>query len=104
MGFKLYENLNEANGKPETYSFACPGCGQTHYIWVSGRVVWEFNGDRCNPTFSPSIKHTTPCGATEPDEICHYHIRNGNIEFCEDSTHILKGQTVPLSEIDGQGK
>ena len=79
----------------------CPGCGEPHHIYVSAghpnAPRWEFDGRVHCPTFSPSVRITwrDPDGEL-PDEICHYFITAGQIQFCADSTHALAGQTVPL--------
>lgn len=81
----------------------CPACGDAHIIPTQethpGAATWEFNGDAERPTFHPSILiewgEQTPPHARR----CHYFIVDGDIQFCEDSTHALAGKTVPLPEI-----
>lgn len=73
----------------------CPGCRQIHRINVNkpnehSKAQWTWNGDVEKPTFNPSINIVGHC---------HYFIRNGEIEFCGDSAHALKGQKVPLPPI-----
>ncbi len=101
------------------FSFKCPGCGFVHTIPVglkSGYAqekLWDFNGDTDKPTFNPSILVT--CGRyvegwvddgrertdaqKKYDFRCHSWVRDGNIEFQEDCSHLLAGQTVELPEI-----
>ena len=73
----------------------CPSCQEMHPLPLNG---WTFNGDVDRPTFYPSFKHTLPhwtggvdeCGVGQgarQDRICHYFIRNGQIQFCGDSWH-----------------
>ena len=31
--------------------------------------------------------------------VCHYFVTNGQIIFCGDCTHAMKGQTAPLPEL-----
>lgn len=93
----------------------CPACKGMHMIAVdrpfknaAGKEVrWEFDGNLESPTFAPSVKITTGPRPTVPEgrpdagriDICHYHIRKGRIEFCNDCTHELSGQKVPLPDI-----
>jgi hypothetical protein len=69
-------------------SWWCPGCGITHR--VDGR--WSYNGDHECPTISPSVLTRWPA----LENVCHCFIRDGRIEFLNDCTHDLAGQTVPM--------
>jgi len=92
--------------KVETgYLHWCPGCESAHHIWVGNASGpnWSFDGNVDAPTFNPSVRVFTPAYKDEDCEIpetteCHYFIRAGKIEFCGDSAHDLRGQTVPLPE------
>lgn len=82
----------------EYLSHICPGCNEEHLIPMWGSSPWQFNNDLENPTLSPSIKLTLqPNKGAEV--VCHYFIKNGMIEYCQDSHHDLKGQTVELPSI-----
>lgn len=76
----------------DTLAFKCPGCKRNHNLNRS----WQFNEDFENPTISPSIKVTMPQGKGKEDWICHSFIKNGQIQFLNDCTHDLAGQTVEL--------
>lgn len=96
-------------------SFLCPGCNERHSV----NHLWEFNGNFLSPTFSPSILatsgHHTPghdgksCWCTfnvgDPDETrfkcfrCHSFVTDGKIQFLDDCSHAMAGQTVDLPEI-----
>lgn len=86
----------------------CPGCDEVHgYIIEGGPPSWTFDGNYDAPTFMPSMRifvtHTTddddkPLPAPVEETLCHYFIKAGMIEFCGDSPHALKGQTVPLPD------
>jgi len=98
-----------------TIEFMCPGCNTEHNINSS----WTFNGDVDKPTFNPSVlvrtghyasSHKGDCWCTFNEEhkddptsykcsICHSFVRDGKIQFLDDCTHALKGQTVDLPEI-----
>lgn len=86
---------------PGTYVLRCPGCDMYHQIWVAGAegrtAHWSFNGDTMLPTFSPSLKVTW--NLSKKPRVCHSFIRNGQIQYLDDCTHRLKGQTVDLPVI-----
>ena len=97
--------------------FFCPGCDDAHALHPG---IWAFNGDATKPTFSPSILFRTghyvpgeegkPCwcsfeqrtGRKPPKfgrcRICHSFVREGMIQFLNDCTHRLAGQTVPVPD------
>lgn len=79
---------------PHNLLFFCPGCRSAHQVRTDPRLspCWEFNGDDELPTFNPSV-------LLRGEELCcHSFIRDGNIQFLEDSTHALSGKTVPLPD------
>lgn len=100
--------------------FRCPGCDEIHQIQTGdgSGPRWGFNGHYDKPTFTPSILIRTghhvpgyangPCWCTyaeeHPDEeddgfkcsVCHSFVTDGQIQFLNDCTHHLAGQTVPL--------
>lgn len=107
------------------YMIFCPGCRCGHGLRVgqSDGPNWSFNGEMERPSFQPSLliegHDFTPKGRAEfeawraagyPREndqpkqfesaptICHSFITNGQIQFLDDCTHALKGQTVPLED------
>ena len=122
MGNKL-KKYNNAGGTEVGYIFKCPGCKHTHVVPVvrpypaSG---WQFNGNVEAPTFSPSIlarsghyaqgKSAEGCyncaeNAAHPEEaegfdcmVCHSFVTDGRIQFLDDCTHALAGQTVDLPD------
>jgi hypothetical protein len=86
----------------------CPGCHEVHgFIIEGGPPQWTFDGNYDTPTFGPSMRiyvtHTTddndkPLPSPVQETLCHYFIKAGKIEFCGDSPHALKGQTVDLPD------
>ncbi|MEN6538912.1 MAG: DUF6527 family protein [Mizugakiibacter sp.] len=106
--------------------FNCPGCallqhqnGGTVTLPVNwtppnmersplqgGRPHWTFNGDLERPTFGPSINSRWKrwAGHDQPsiECVCHSFIRDGRIQFLNDCTHALAGQTVDLPEIEDE--
>lgn len=85
------------------YGHYCPGCDELHVIPDS----WAFNNDLERPTFSPSVltqgmRHNHD-GDFLYDEKgkpipyrCHYHLREGKLQYCADCNHKLANQTVDL--------
>jgi hypothetical protein len=63
--------------------------------------IWGFPGTEACPTLTPSVRHST---GVNPDGIpfgtvCHYHLINGFLEYCNDCKHELNGKRVPLPEV-----
>jgi len=77
--------------------FWCPGCDALHACRIregeAQRPSWEWNGNLDLPTLSPSVLLT----GTEAS--CHSFVVNGQIQYCDDCSHLLKGQTVDLPEV-----
>jgi len=117
--------VHDQQGRIIGHAVRCPVCGCLHTF--DDRVNserarlrdggWEFNGDLESPTFSPSMLmrtnydiaafnraekegRTFPVNMPRVEYVCHSYVRNGRIEFLNDCTHSLKGQTVDLPEID----
>jgi hypothetical protein len=93
--------------------FNCPGCGIVHIVHYGDGdgPRWIWNGDIDKPTFTPSILlryHTWIPPATRENMnvgpqtkinvVCHSLVINGQIQFLNDCTHKLVGQTVDLPE------
>ncbi len=101
-------------------SFKCPGCGEVHESPLSFPLTpqWGFNGDADAPTFQPPLRSRSGHYAAdrgpgncwcdyeertgEPPPractICHAVVTAGRIQFLDDCTHELAGQTVDLPE------
>jgi hypothetical protein len=107
------------------YCFVCPGCNEEHCVAVdtpfTNGAKWAFNGSLERPTFSPSLlirtgRHVDPKWFNEMPEgeqkewlrkhstICHSFIRDGRIQFLDDCTHELKGQTVEIKDYEVKEK
>lgn len=99
----VVRRVNDASGKLWGYRFFCPGCKETHMFFTS----WQFDGNMDKPTVSPSILVAWRANPDAGDgfeewrkeRICHSFIKIGMIQFLQDCTHSLKGQTVPLPDI-----
>lgn len=98
--------------------FWCPGCNEAHMIAVGDGPGprWGYNGNPAAPTFTPSVlvtsghyagQDTGSCWCAynrenpdDPDPFkctqCHSFVTDGKIQFLDDCTHALRGQTVPL--------
>lgn len=98
----------------------CQGCEEAHSIRYGAEETWQWDGNRENPTFSPSVlirsghyctthKPGGPCWCTYRDRLgkpahfkcqqCHTFIRNGMVEFLPDCSHQYAGQTLPLPDL-----
>ncbi len=98
------------------WSFICPGCGDDHTVYTDSRfsnAVWGYNHNPNSPTFTPSLlvrtgTYVDPNYKPDPEfeekhrassYLCHSFITDGRIQFLNDCSHKLAGQTVELSEI-----
>lgn len=107
--------------------FYCPGCKMNHRVTVGeGKSPrWSWNNSLDKPTFSPSIlvrtsrmtekgraDHQAWIDAGYPERngesfeneplVCHSFVNDGKIQFLNDCTHELVGQTVDLPVWDDQ--
>jgi hypothetical protein len=85
--------------------FYCPGCKMYHSIITEQSSkytgpVWAWNGSMEKPTFSPSLLIHLGVNQEGVDRICHLFIQNGEIKYLDDSTHELRGQTVPMESAE----
>lgn len=102
-----------------TLMFWCPGCEEHHGIQVDGSRGWTWNQSLESPTVSPSILvrsghyvdgHSGDCWCNFKERFgnepgfqcrrCHSFVKEGQIQFLDDCSHALKGQTVPLPDIE----
>lgn len=92
--------ISPQNNSQGTYLFHCPACNFSHAIVTRPykKRHMKFNGDINKPTFFPSVyvRHRK----TGKKECCHFFITDGNIQYINDSTHHLKGQTVEIPDWD----
>jgi len=99
-------------------AFWCPGCNMAHSVRVyeGAGDEWTFNGDGDAPTFTPSVLvryphfvppvtpenfeeyKRNPWPQTRVESICHSFVTAGRIQFLNDCTHALAGQTVSLPD------
>lgn len=71
------------------FAHYCPGCDSLHLL----PGTWTFDGNLLAPTFSPSFRQGINC---------HYNLVAGLLHFHPDSTHHLKGTTVPLPDLPAE--
>jgi hypothetical protein len=82
----------------------CEACESLHCFRIEhpqneGRPTWKFDGSVETPSFHPSMRlFTGP--KNSPKTICHYFVKAGRIEYCEDSPHRLRGQKRELLDVD----
>lgn len=101
-------------------AFICPGCNTMHSVSIAPdqRPRWDYDGNATAPTFTPSVliktghmasahKPGDSCWCTFREEhptrevrsrcgVCHFYVRAGKLQFLDDCTHDLKGQTVEM--------
>lgn len=84
----------------ERVGFHCPGCKSSHMVPVSGPYAWGWNGSMESPTFTPSIRVTYNGSDGALPSCCHSFVRDGSIQFLDDSTHEFAGTTVEIPDWD----
>lgn len=77
-------------GKQDQLWFFCPGCNLANMLPVSGSGAWRWDGNLDAPTLEPSILCLT--GKIR----CHSFMRAGRLQFLDDCTHALRGQTIDV--------
>lgn len=103
-GFTQLSAILERGG--DKLFFECPGCKMVHGVRVEGPHApkWSWNGSVDNPTFRPSVLVRYPWRLLDNGEreqvTCHSFITDGQIQFLDDCTHALAGQTVPLPPLE----
>ena len=99
--------------------FFCKGCDQPHSLNVGPGAGprWGYNGNADAPTFTPSvlaqhdqweppattlkIRDKIAAGEirqTKVTKVCHSFVTDGRIQYLNDCTHGLAGQTVDLPD------
>lgn len=78
------------------FAFYCPGCSAYHIInTAKGNLPRHtITGPLSKPTVRASVLSKGDTRIGKPH--CHSFITRGRIEFLEDCTHNLAGQTVDL--------
>lgn len=118
------EIMRDADGLFYGIRFACPGCtgdsgfqrshllhvtpiGEPESPHVIGAPHWEFDRSYDAPTFNPSVLAWHPLHDDPDDDdkvtgryVCHSFVRNGRIQYLDDCTHAMRGQTVDLPDIE----
>lgn len=100
MSTPRFEVVDERDGS-RSVLFHCPGCEYSHAFRVAGegRPMWTWNGDLDRATFAPSLLYRLE--RTDGGEhVCHSYVREGRIQFLNDCTHKLAGQTVDVPPLD----
>lgn len=98
----LLERLTDQTGNHVEWAFWCPGCKQNHSYCTQRRdavdkgPVWQWNGNKERPTFSPSLL----VWKDYPGRRCHLFVTDGEIRYCGDCDHALAGKTVPMVDYD----
>src|SRR5579859_2161142 len=109
---KVKPCVDNVTKKPNgNFYFRCPATGKqielsTQSAWSTNQIVYSFNQDVERPTFSPLVlivndKHIghEMVHLGNAQIVNHFQILDGNIRYMEDSTHHMRGKTVPLPEL-----
>jgi len=109
--------MNVAKLSGDNLRWWCPGCDSNHVVPVNQpapEVTWYFDGNLKSPTLSPSVLVGSHETLTDdypgwPELItdhyrrvtptCHSFVKAGKIQFLDDCTHELAGQTVPMGPV-----
>lgn len=93
--------------------FWCPGCDGAHGIAYGDAGPWGWDGNVERPTIAGSVllyesehlidPNLEGPALTAPENVrvsprCHSFVVDGKIQFLDDCTHALRGQTVDLPE------
>lgn len=117
-GFLLYPLVHKTH---TDYWFWCSGCKSPHMYRVGAlpkpdtpgylESLWLFNGDMEAPVFTPSLLNTWPQyrgpDGTPKGGRCHLYVgaadgtKPGHIQYLNDCTHQLAGQTVKMENWKG---
>jgi hypothetical protein len=88
------------DGRPDAHILqVAPPAGEVESVASVGKPRWGWNGSFDAPTFTPSLLTWWGEEGTERYHRCHSFITDGKIQFLDDCTHALKGQTVELPDI-----
>lgn len=96
----------EVGSRDLGYVFYCPACKYDHYVRVSSTdkslSIWTVTGVKEDkPTVSPSLLINARCHQRNPKAIlCHSFIRDGKIQYLNDCTHSMAGQTIEIPDYD----
>lgn len=89
------------------FNYFCQGCEGVHGVRVVGPGAWGWNGSLDRPTFTPSVLTTYEANPDADEEFkewrtqrtCHTFITDGRVQFLDDCTHPLAGQTHDLPDL-----
>lgn len=97
----LKKRVDNKTEKVLGYQFYCPGCHMLHYFCVDpdATKTWRFDQDEERPTFKPSLLTRFNFGSRDGEKRCHLYVRDGRIEYQDDCSHDLAGETVELPVI-----
>ena len=82
--------------RTDMIAFECPACGCCHFI---RQPAWSFNGNYEHPTITPSILVNADRNNPNTPR-CHSFVKDGFIQFLDDCSHNMKGQTLELPDMD----
>ena len=103
MAQKVFQVV-DSDKQPLGYAFYCEGCGNYHMYYTEKPndigAKWTFNGDLDRPTFRASMLIRMNKEQDNVDLVCHSFVTDGKIQYLNDCTHHLKGQTIEMKDIE----
>ena len=107
LGPKIVKRTGYYNCGP-TLAHWCPACKEMHDFAVDqpfgNGARWTWNENPAAPSFTPSMNirigpYPEGCHRAGTTEVCHYFLKDGQIQFLTDCTHDLAGKVVELPDI-----
>jgi hypothetical protein len=100
---KLQPQVNQS-GEVVGYCHWCEACESMHCFRIehpfnANGPTWKFDGNMDSPSFHPSMRLFTG-HKNSPNTVCHYFVKGGMIDYCNDSPHRLRGQKIELLHVD----
>jgi hypothetical protein len=100
---KLQPQVNQS-GEVVGYCHWCEACESIHCFRIehpfnANGPTWKFDGNMDSPSFHPSMRLFTG-HKNSPNTVCHYFVKGGMIDYCNDSPHRLRGQKIELLHVD----
>lgn len=100
---KIQPQVN-TSGEVIGYCHWCEACESLHCFRIehpfnANGPTWKFDGNMDAPSFHPSMRLFTG-HKNSPNTICHYFVKGGMIDYCNDSPHRLREQKIELLHVD----
>ncbi len=101
MGKPVVTHYSTSQG--EYLKFECLACNDLHIVTLKADYespTWTWNGSLDKPSIQPSVNVTYRGRRGRVIKRCHFFVKQGHIEYCNDCTHDLKGSHVQMTPVD----